>query len=139
MKTRARKVEHPMPEFLSLLIVDDQRRARQSLRALLVARFPSIETREAENGLDAVKRATEWRPDIVLMDARMPVLDGIEAMRVIKRQTPQVKVIVLSLFAEYRAAAVEAGADAFINKGDPPGRLLTLLSEILDSAIGKQS
>jgi CheY-like chemotaxis protein len=127
-----------MPEFLRVLIVDDQRRARQSLRALLITRFPSIETEEAENGLEAVRRVTEWRPDIVLMDARMPVLDGIQAMRAIKRQTPQVKVIVLSLFAEYHAAAEEARADAFINKGDPPERLLTLLSEIVDSAIGKQ-
>ena len=116
-----------MPEFLRLLIVDDQRRARQSLRALLAARFPSIETQEAENGSEAVRRAREWRPDIVLMDARMPVLDGIEATREIKRQTPQIKVIVLSLFAEYHATALEAHADAFINKGDPPERLLTLL------------
>jgi CheY-like chemotaxis protein len=125
-------------ERLRILIVDDQRRARQSLRALLAIRFQPIETQEAENGLEAVRRVVEWRPDIVLIDARMPELDGIEATRAIKRLTPHVKVIVLSMFAEYHAAALEASADMFMSKGEPPERLLTMLSEIVDSTVGKQ-
>jgi CheY-like chemotaxis protein len=127
-----------VPGSLRILIVDDQRRARQSLQALLATRSQPIETQEAENGLEAIRRVLEWKPDIVLMDARMPELDGIEATRAVKQLAPHVKVIVLSMFAEYHAAALESKADSFINKGEPPERLLTLLSQILDSTQGGQ-
>jgi DNA-binding NarL/FixJ family response regulator len=120
-----------MAEALRMLIVDDQRRTRQSLRALLAAEFPLIRMLEAESGFEALKRVEDWSPDIVIMDARMPDLDGIEVTRAIKRQTPHVKVIVLSMFAEYHAASLEAGADAFISKGDPPERLLAVLRGIV--------
>jgi CheY-like chemotaxis protein len=120
-----------MAEALRMLIVDDQRRTRQSLRALLAAEFPLIRMLEAESGFEALKRVEDWSPDIVIMDARMPDLDGIEVTRTIKRQTPHVKVIVLSMFAEYHAASLEAGADAFISKGDPPERLLAVLRGIV--------
>jgi DNA-binding NarL/FixJ family response regulator len=120
-----------MAEALRMLIVDDQRRTRQSLRALLAAEFPLIRMLEAESGFEALKRVEDWSPDIVIMDARMPDLHGIEVTRAIKRQTPHVKVIVLSMFAEYHAASLEAGADAFISKGDPPERLLAVLRGIV--------
>jgi CheY-like chemotaxis protein len=128
-----------VPGSLRILIVDDQRRARQSLQALLATRSQPIETQEAANGLEAVRRAVEWKPDIVLMDARMPELDGIEATRAVKRLVPHVTVIVLSMFAEYHAAALEANADGFFDKAEPPERLLALLSQLLDSTLGKQS
>ena len=117
-----------MAGALRILIVDDQRRARQSLKALLDTKFQLTQILEAENGVEAVKYVKEWLPDIVLMDARMPHGDGIEATRAIKQQSPNVKVIVLSMFAEYQAAALEAGADAFISKGEPPEHLLAVLS-----------
>jgi CheY-like chemotaxis protein len=119
-------------ESLRILIVDDQRRTRQSLQALLATKFQPIEVQEAENGLEAVRCVAEWMPDIVLMDARMPELDGIEATRAIKQQMPHSMVIVLSMFAEYHAAALEAGADVFISKGEPPEMLLAVLSEIVN-------
>ena len=121
-----------MVEALRMLIVDDQQRTRQSLRALLATKFPLIRMLEAENGIEALKRVEDWLPDIVLVDARMPDLNGIEVTRTIKRQTPHVKVIVLSMFTEYHAASLEAGADAFINKDEPPERLLSVLSVIVD-------
>jgi DNA-binding NarL/FixJ family response regulator len=121
-----------MVEALRMLIVDDQQRTRQSLRALLATEFPLIRMLEAENGIEALKRVEDWLPDIVLVDARMPDLNGIEVTRTIKRQTPHMKVIVLSMFTEYHAASLEAGADAFISKGEPPERLLAALSVIVD-------
>jgi YesN/AraC family two-component response regulator len=121
-----------MAKDLRILIVDDQRHTRQSLKALIGTKFQFIEMFEAENGVGAVKCAEEWVPDIVLMDARMPDMDGIEATRVIKQQKSDVKVIVLSMFAEYEAAALEAGADTFISKGKPPEDLLAALSVIVD-------
>ena len=57
------------------------------------------------------------RPDVVLMDVHMPVMDGLEATRCIKRQTPEVKVVMLSMYAEYEAEALMAWADIFLVKG----------------------
>lgn len=117
-----------MPKALRILIVDDQRRARQSLQALLATKFCLIEMHEATNGVEAVKGVEEWLPDIVLMDARMPELDGIEATRLIKKRMPHLTVIVLSMYAEYESAALMAGADVFISKGEPPEQLLAALA-----------
>jgi DNA-binding NarL/FixJ family response regulator len=119
-----------MLESLRLLIVDDQPRARQSLRALLGTKFRITGFDEAANGEEALLCVKQYRPDVVLMDARMPVLDGIEATRLIKANTPQVQVIVLSMYPEYRAPALAAGADAFVTKGKPPEELLKLLADM---------
>ena len=128
-----------MNKVLRILIVDDQRRARQSLKALLATRFQPIEIREAENGIDAIRCAEEWRPHVVLMDARMPDMDGIEATRAIKRQASHVKVIVFSMYGEYRAPAASAGADAFISKDEQPERLLAAVSAAIGAAQEPQS
>jgi DNA-binding NarL/FixJ family response regulator len=64
------------------------------------------------------------------MDARMPGTDGVDATRVIKARWPHVKVIVLSMYAEYIDAALAAGADAFVNKGVAPDKLLLTLARI---------
>ena len=112
-----------------LLIVDDQRPARKGLQALL-AFSPELEwVVEAANGQEAVNLVAERRPNVVLMDIRMPVMDGLEATRRIKSQRPEVRVIVLTMYAEYQAEALAAGADAFLVKGGP--------SEALRDAICK--
>lgn len=123
-----------MDKVLRILVVDDQRRTRQSLKALLATQFRWIEVREAENGVEAIHCAEKWNPDLVLMDARMPELDGVAATRCLKAQEPHVKVIVLSMFAEYQAAALAAGADAFISKGEPPEQMLALVDALADSS-----
>jgi CheY-like chemotaxis protein len=122
-----------MVKTLSILIVDDQRRARRSLRALLATRFQLVNTCEAANAAEAIRCVGECKPDIVLMDARMPEMDGIEATRIIKTKSAHTPVIVLSLYSEYQAAALAAGADAFISKGDPPERLLEALMKATSS------
>jgi two-component system, NarL family, response regulator DesR len=118
-----------MLKSLRILIADDQQRARHSLMALLATRFQLVETCEAANGIEALRCVEECKPDIVLMDARMPEMDGIEATRIIKTESPHTPVIVLSMYLEYQEAALAAGADAFISKGDPPERLLEALSK----------
>ena len=122
-----------MPKTLRILIVDDQQRARRSLMALLATRFQLADTCEAANGMEAVRCVEECKPDIVLMDARMPEMDGIEATRIIKTKSEQIPVIVLSMYLEYQGAALAAGADAFISKGDPPERLLETLTKVRSS------
>jgi CheY-like chemotaxis protein len=122
-----------MLKKLRILIVDDQQRARRSLMALLATRFQLAETCEAANGMEAVRCVEECKPDIVLMDARMPEMDGIEATRIIKTKSKHTPVIVLSIYLEYQEAALAAGADAFISKGDPPERLLEALTKVSSS------
>ena len=120
-----------MLKKLRILIVDDLKHTRQSLIALLGTRFKLVDTCEAANGIEAIRCVEECRPDVVLMDARMPEMDGIEATRIIKSKLAQVPVIVLSMYGEYRAAALAAGAYAFISKGEPPERLLLTLTQAI--------
>ena len=116
-----------MAQATRVLIADDSVRAREGLRALLTMR-PEIEVvGEAANGQDAVRLVAECQPDIVLMDLHMPVLDGVQATQLIKQQWPAVTVIVLTMYTVEQAAALAAGADAFVIKGSTPERLLTAL------------
>jgi DNA-binding NarL/FixJ family response regulator len=102
-----------------VLIVDDQRPTRQGLRALL-SLSPEVEViGEAMEGQVSVALVSEHHPDVVLMDVRMPVMDGLEATRCIKSQWPEVKVITLTMHAKYRSQALAAGADVFLLKGCP--------------------
>jgi len=119
-----------MSEPIRVLVVDDQPRARQSLKTLL-ATCPQVkEVREAALAREAMRLIEESQPDVVLMDVQMPEMNGLQATRLVKAQWPQVKVIVLTLYAEYAAEARAAGADAFICKGDPAGKLLTTLMTV---------
>lgn len=84
---------------------------------------------DAANGREAVRLVGERHPDVVLMDVRMPLMDGLEATRLIKDQWPEVKVIVLTMY-DVHWAALAAGADAVVAKGDPPERLLATLRRV---------
>jgi two-component system, NarL family, nitrate/nitrite response regulator NarL len=116
-----------MPKTLRILIVDDQGHARRSLKALLATRFHLVNTCEAVNGIEAVRCMEECKPDLVLMDVRMPEMDGIEATRIIRTKSAQIPVIILSMYCEYQEAALAAGANAFFCKGEPAERLLAAL------------
>lgn len=110
-----------------VVIADDSARARNGLRALL-ATWPQITVvGEAANGQDVVRLVAEERPDIVLMDLQMPLLDGVAATRLIKQQWPAVTIIALTMYAAEQAAALAAGADAFVVKSGDPERLLAAL------------
>ncbi len=107
-----------------LLIVDDQLRTRESIKALLSAGFSLSDVREARDGIEALNAVEQSLPDLIVMDARLAAMDGIVATRLVKSKYPQVKVIVLSMYSGYRAAALDAGADAFITKQEPLELLL---------------
>jgi CheY-like chemotaxis protein len=121
-----------MDEPLGILIVDDQPRARKSLKALLSTWARVLEMREAGDGREALRLVEQFQPDLVLMDVRMPEVDGLEATRQIKARWPKVKVVVLSMYVENQDEALAAGADAFVGKGEATDALLGVLAAILE-------
>lgn len=118
-------------EPIRVLIVDDQPRARKSLKALLSTWSRVGEMHEGCNGREALQLVEELQPDLVLMDVRMPEMDGLTAAAQIKALWPRVRVILLSIYTEYRGQALAAGADAFLGKDDAPHELLGLVSEVM--------
>lgn len=116
-----------MAQSIRVLIADDSARAREGLCALLTTWHAVEVVGEAANGQEAIDLIAERRPDIVLMDLQMPVMDGLQATRLIKDTWPQVIVVVLTMHAAQQAAARAAGADDFVIKGSAPQRLLRAL------------
>jgi DNA-binding NarL/FixJ family response regulator len=116
---------------MRILIADDQKRARRSLKALLATSIPEPEIWEASSGDEAMRLAEQMRPNLIVMDVRMPGIDGLVATRGIKSRWPKIKVLVLSMYPGYREKAREAGADLFVSKGESPERLLSALSSLV--------
>jgi len=120
--------------MIRVLVADDQALVRGSFR-LLVETDPGLEViGEAATGAEAVEVATRDKPDVLLMDIRMPVMDGIEATRQITAsgQTAGVRVLILTTFDldDYVYAALRAGASGFLLKDTPPGDLLAAIRVI---------
>ena len=116
---------------MRIVIADDQKRTRQSLKALLSTSLPGTEIWEAADGAEALRLAEDTHPQLVVMDIRMPEVDGITATREIKSRWPGIKVLVLSMYPGRQEEARAAGADLFVGKGESPERLLCELSSLL--------
>lgn len=112
---------------MNVLIVDDDRASREGLRELFELRPNITVIGEAINGEEAVSLADALHPDFVVMDVQMPKMDGLEATRKIKQRMPDIHVILLTMYREYRAAAFRSGADAFLIKGEGISQLLAAL------------
>lgn len=111
--------------MISILIADDQAMVRSGLRMVLESE-PDFTVTEAENGLEAVRAIKLEKPDVVLMDVRMPELDGLEATRRAIAAVPDTKVIVLTTFDldDYVYGALRAGASGFLLKDAPADDLV---------------
>ena len=101
----------------------------------LLATCPQLEViAQVQDGLEAVEAARGLHPDVILMDVRMPGMNGLTATRRIKEISSEIKIIVLTMYAEYRAEAHDAGADALVLKGSRPELLMTTLNELLSQS-----
>ncbi|HXH97098.1 MAG TPA: response regulator transcription factor [Gaiellaceae bacterium] len=120
--------------MIRVLLADDQALVRAGFRLILDAE-PDIEVvAEAADGAEALERAGETRPDIVLMDVRMPTLDGIEATRRLLASSGDVHVLMLTTFDldEYVVDAFRAGASGFLLKTAPPQQLVAAVRTLQD-------
>lgn len=112
--------------MIRVLLADDQAVVRAGLRTILGARADVEVIAEAADGAEAVTLATALKPDVVMMDIRMPVVDGIEATRRLAALTTPTRVLVLTTYGidEYVYEALRAGAAGFLLKTDPPERIV---------------
>ncbi|HAW60140.1 MAG TPA: DNA-binding response regulator [Actinobacteria bacterium] len=119
-------------EKIRVLIADDHTLVREGLRAILELAGDVEVVGEAKDGEEAVQKTRELTPDIVLMDIKMPNMDGLEATRLIKKELPQVNVVMLTMYAddEYAREAIKGGATGYVLKNTPRNTLLEILRGI---------
>jgi DNA-binding NarL/FixJ family response regulator len=122
--------------MISVLLVDDQDLVRMGLRALISGEEDTTVAGEAADGIAAVAEARRLRPDVVLMDIRMPGIDGIEATRRIAEDPDLTgtRVVVLTTFEhdQYVVDGLRAGASGFLLKNTPPADLVTAIRTVHD-------
>lgn len=111
--------------MIRILLVDDQLLIRQGLKSLLESNSDMQVVGEAENGQRALEQISTLQPDIVLMDIRMPVMDGVAATGAIAQQYPDTKVLVLTTFDDdgYVSQAMRVGAKGYLLKDTEPDEL----------------
>lgn len=124
--------EEPAEGRLRVMLVDDDELMRRGLRAVLSSDDRIEVSDEAANGRTAVHRARHGNPDVVLMDVRMPELDGIAATRELLTAAPDAKVLVLTTFEEdeYIDGAIRAGASGFLLKRSSPEELIAAIHTV---------
>jgi YesN/AraC family two-component response regulator len=117
---------------IRVLLVDDEARLRQMAKRLLLADHDIEIVGEAANGRSAVDLNSELGPDLIVMDIAMPELNGLEATRIIREQSANTKIIVVTAMAAepYRKAAMTMGANAFLSKGALDSELIPMIHSI---------
>ena len=119
-----------------ILLADDHEIVRSGMKSLLDAHHPWVVCGEAENGKQAVEKVMELKPDMVVLDLSMPVMNGIEAAREIRKLSPKTKIVMFSMHDSARMAyeAKEAGADAYIVKSSG----IDVIEKTLDELVGNR-
>jgi DNA-binding NarL/FixJ family response regulator len=117
---------------IRVLVADDQSMVRAGFRMLLAGEADIEVVAEASNGLEAVEKAGRLQPTVILMDIRMPELDGLEATRRILAANEHARILILTTFdlEEYIYEALRAGASGFVLKDDPPEQLIAAIHTV---------
>src|SRR5213079_1676753 len=117
---------------IRVLVADDQSMVRAGFRMLLSGEEDIEVVAEASNGLEAVEKAARFDPTVVLMDIRMPELDGLQATRRILAADSASRILILTTFDldEYVYQALRAGASGFVLKDDPPEQLIAAVRTV---------
>ena len=116
--------------MIRVLIADDTPAVRDGVSALLCPEYGFEVVGLAKDGLEAVTKAKELIPDVVVMDAQMPHMDGIQATQLIKKALPKTGVLVFSVFTDYLEVGMAAGADGCLCKDCDPDDLMSELKRI---------
>jgi DNA-binding NarL/FixJ family response regulator len=125
-----------MSDPIRVLIADDQELVRRGLAMVIEAQSDMTVVAEAANGHDAVERCHELPVDLALLDVRMPALDGLEAARMIIREHPKTRVVMLTTFDldSYLYEALKIGVSGFFLKADPPEQLVAGIRAVVTGA-----
>lgn len=117
--------------MIKVLIADDQELIRDSLRIVLSGN-PDFSVNTAANGIEVVRAVRRDRPDVILMDIRMPEMDGVQCTQIIKENYPEIKIIILTTFDddEYIFSALKHGASGYLLKGISADRLIEAIHKV---------
>ncbi|PZV11130.1 MAG: DNA-binding response regulator [Leptolyngbya sp.] len=118
--------------MIRILLVDDQHIIRQGLRSMLESNADMEVIGEAENGQRAIEQIPTLQPDLILMDIRMPVMDGVAATKAIAQQHPDIKVLILTTFDDddYVSQAMRLGAKGYLLKDTEPDELALAIRSV---------
>jgi DNA-binding NarL/FixJ family response regulator len=119
-----------------ILIADDQESARKALKALVETCLGWDVCGQAENGREAIEKARELRPDLIVLDLSMPVMDGLAAARAIAQHSPGVPILIYTLYVtpELATEAKKAGVRLIVDKAGTREKLLTAMATLLTSS-----
>ena len=117
--------------MIKILIADDQELIRDSLRIVLAGN-PDFSVDAAANGIEVVRAVRKDKPDGILMDVRMPEMDGVQCTQIIKENYPEIKIIILTTFDddEYIFSALKHGASGYLLKGISADRLIEAIHKV---------
>ena len=126
---------------IKVMITDDQRLMREGLKTLLDLEEDLAVVSLAENGRDALEKIPSAKPDVILMDIRMPVMDGVECTRIIKEQHPQIKVLILTTFDddEFIIEALKNGAVGYMLKDLSSEKLVAAIRDAYNGGLVMQT
>jgi DNA-binding NarL/FixJ family response regulator len=124
----------PMPK--RILIVEDEVSVRNAVRTFLEQQSRLEVCGEAANGLEAVEKAANLRPDLILLDLSMPIMNGVEVASLIRSRTPNTPVVVYTMFDDVlgKPLAASLGIAAIVSKSDGLSKLLARIEALLESS-----
>jgi len=139
LKDSSRKSLEPGGQVQSILVVDDSLNERSIIRMAVEALTKFRICGEASNGTEAVKKATELKPDLIIMDLAMPLMNGLEAASVLKTALPGIPVVLFTLYGDLVRSERFFGIANVVSKGDGIAPLLDCVKNLLDPPPGPDS